>query len=620
MTKTIEANELRTKRDAQQALLRLCDPLRPYYSEGRAGLHLADTGAKYEDGIARMEAFARPLWGLVPLAAGGGETDLWDAYAEGFRNGTNPAHAEYWGTTGDTDQRFVEMAAIGLALLLTPDRIWAPLDEQERTQLAAWLDQINRHDMPQNNWRFFIVLVNLGLKKVGAPYGEAAMNQALAFIDECYLGDGWYADGKTEQRDYYIAFAMHYYALVYAGVMAGEDPERCKRFKERARLFAQDFIYWFAEDGSALPFGRSLTYRFAQSAFWGALAFAGVEAFEWGVIKGLALRNLDWWLKQPIYTKEGLLTIGYAYPNMHMAEEYNAQGSPYWALKAFLPLALDDGHPFWTAEAKPLPKLNARAVQPHPHMAVCRKDGHVAAFTAGQYAAFEPVAASAKYEKFAYSNLFGFSVSNGGLGLAQGAFDSMLAFSEEDDYYRGRRQCEAYRVEEQAIYARWRAWRDVEVETWLLPGLPWHVRVHRVRTGRGLFAAEGGFAIPRAELRPALAGEGEELGRDRIMLKQSGLASGIVNLLGEREALNIEAMPNTNLLHRRTGIPTLKGYLPPGEHWLAAAVFGGKMAEMAAEDGWVNLPSVLVKPDSIVIQYGDDSGSGRSSWSIAIGT
>src|SRR5207248_7125795 len=131
--------------------------------------------------------------------------------------------------------------------------------------------------------------------------------------------------------------------------------ERAKRIIERARLFAKDFVHYFNAEGTALPFGRSLTYRFAQGAFWGALAFANVEALPWGVIKGLYLRHLRWWMRQPIFTETGLLTIGYTYPNLVMAESYNSSQSPYWALKAFLPLALPEEHPFWQAEETSLP-------------------------------------------------------------------------------------------------------------------------------------------------------------------------------------------------------------------------------------------------------------------------
>lgn len=76
--------------------------------------------------------------------------------------------------------------------------------------------------------------------------------------------------------------------------------------------------------GRAIPFGRSLTYRFAMSSFWGALAFADVELpapLTWGVVKGLQLRNIRYWARQPgAYYPDRTLTIGYCYPNHNMTE------------------------------------------------------------------------------------------------------------------------------------------------------------------------------------------------------------------------------------------------------------------------------------------------------------
>ncbi|ETT66675.1 hypothetical protein C172_06274 [Paenibacillus sp. FSL H8-457] len=55
-----------------------------------------------------------------------------------------------------------------------------------------------------------------------------------------------------------------------------------------------------------------------------------------------------------------------------MAENYNAPGSPYWALKTFLVLALAQDSPFWTAVEEDLPAGPAIWVQPEPHLVVCR--------------------------------------------------------------------------------------------------------------------------------------------------------------------------------------------------------------------------------------------------------
>ncbi|MGV2806530.1 DUF2264 domain-containing protein, partial [Clostridium perfringens] len=134
----------------------------------------------YNDAIALMEAFARPLWGLIPHASGGGESDLWPLYLKGIVNGTDPKHAEYWGEFTTQDQRMVEQAVFGFGLALAPHKLWEPLQAQEKQQLYRWLNQINLvdHSNP-NNWLMFTVLVNMGFKKVGMPYNQAIMDEYL---------------------------------------------------------------------------------------------------------------------------------------------------------------------------------------------------------------------------------------------------------------------------------------------------------------------------------------------------------------------------------------------------------------------------------------------------------
>lgn len=218
----------------------------------------------------------------------GGESALWPKFLEGIVNGTDPEHEEYWGEFSTKDQRMVEQAVLGLGLALAPHKLWEPLSDVQKMQVYNWLNQINHVDRSNpNNWLMFTVLLNVGFKKVGLPYDQEIMNHYLEKIDTYYLSDGWYSDGLTDQRDYYIAFAMHYYTLIYAKLMADDDPQRAAVYRERSAQFAKDFMYWFAEDGSAIPFGRSLTYRFAQVSFWSALVYAEVLPFHMAFSKEL---------------------------------------------------------------------------------------------------------------------------------------------------------------------------------------------------------------------------------------------------------------------------------------------------------------------------------------------
>ena len=592
MSNSFAGNELRTRADLQQAVRELFAPLQPYFSPGAARVRLGATGAHYDNHAAELEAFARPLWGLVPLAAGGGAFAEWELYRRGLANGSDPEHEEFWGEPEGRNQRLVEMAAIGLGLALIPEQLWEPLEPRARANLARWLGAINRLEVVDSNWLFFRVLVNIGLARVGAEHDDAAMHAALDRLEQFYLGDGWYSDGANDQRDYYIPFAFHYYGLLYAKLMGAHDPERAARFRERAALFARQFVHWFAADGAALPFGRSLTYRFAQGGFWGALAFADVEALPWRVIKGLALRHLRWWAGRPIFNPDGTLSIGYAYPNLNMAEQYNAPGSPYWALKYFLPLALPESHPFWRADEAPLPELPPVAHQLHAYMILCRDQAghHVTALASGQH---EPWIrhAGEKYAKFAYSTAFGFSVPSGRRGLTQAAADSMLALSDDGEQYRVRERPLESRVEHGALYSRWQPMPGAEVETWLIPAPPWHLRLHRLRTERPLWSAEGGFALDRTGDDPLARAGLERAEHGLAFARYPAGGSGLLDLLGGRRGQVLRVDPNTNLLYPRTVLPTLLGEHGPGEHWLACAVIADPDAA-AWEAAWAQPPAL----------------------------
>lgn len=494
----------------------------------------------------------------------------------GLISGTDPDNPYGWGKLTDEHQAFVEMSPIALGLLLVPEKIWNPLTTEQKQALNEWLLQINDHKLPVNNWYFFRVLVNLSLSKVGGSYDAAQMEQDLMVIETFYLGDGWYSDGKTMQRDYYISFAFHFYSLLYAVVMEAEDNLRCQRMKERARLFAADFIYWFAEDGSALPYGRSLTYRFAQCGFWCALAFAGVEVFSWGVMKGIVCRHFRYWFQKEITDSRGVLTIGYGYPDLNMAEGYNAPGSPYWAFKSFLVLALSDSHPFWQAEELPLPALEAVRPMKHAGMIVTRSlDGHLTALTAGQYPGFEPVHSGEKYAKFAYSSRYAFHVPRSYIKLNQAAPDNMLSFWRDGMCFV-RRICSQVVMEGNRLTSNWSPFAGAQVETVLEPCDFGHKRTHRIELDFDCEAVECGFGIPIDSYQNRIS----QCSETKALVVAEADYSLIRILQGRGETGEFLAETNTNLLYPRTLIPCVTFRFTKGVHiielYIEAGSNGGK--------------------------------------------
>ncbi|KAL1984895.1 hypothetical protein VTN96DRAFT_8554 [Rasamsonia emersonii] len=557
----LAGNPLRTRDDVIVAVHSLFNPLLPAFSPGKARVQLDASGSTWDRAACDLEGFARPLFGLAPLAAGGSQFDHWELYRTGLKNGTDPAHPEYWGEVLDMDQRHVEATALGYALLFVPEHIWEPLDETAKMNVAAWLLQSRNTRHANNNHKFFRIIVDLGLERVGVPVDESMTEEYLRDLESLYIGDGWYRDGgdkgDTRRIDYYNPFAMHYYGLIYA-VHRPRDKARGDRFRERARLFARHFLHWFADSGANVPYGRSLIYRHAVAAFWGALAVANEEALPWGVMKGLYLRNLRWWASQPISRlDDGLLTLGYAYPNQLLTERYSSTGSPWWAMKAFAPLSLPADHPFWTAEELPMPERDAVYTDPIVGMVFMHQPDHTVMLVSGPGTPQLMRGIPEKYNKFAYSSRYGFSVESDALGFSIGAFDSMIALSDDGRHYRVREHCDTAILAGDVLFSRWRPWDDVQIETWLVPSGLWHIRVHRILSARRLSTIEGGFAAPRTDFaRDEISTESASA----QVISTLGDFSGIVDASTPRRSARVIAPHgNTNVMFPRTFVPQLLG-------------------------------------------------------------
>ncbi|KAF5349109.1 hypothetical protein D9756_009450 [Leucocoprinus leucothites] len=615
-TAPFSSNPLQTKSDLQQFLTSLLDPLASHTSPGGARIHLGYTGTHFDDIAAQLEGFSRPIWGLASLLGGGGEYTGTQRWVDGLKNGTDREGEEFWGDMRDRDQRMVECSAIGFALSVAKEGIWDRMEESGRRSLEAWLGGMNDKQMPNTNWLWFRVFANLGLSKVGSPKFDAKRMKAdLDHLDTFYIGDG------VIQLDYYSSsFAIQFAQLVYSRLAQDEDPERCEEYRNRARIFAQDFVHYFDEQGRAIPFGRSMCYRSAMSSFWSALAFANVELpapLTWGVIKGLQLRNIRYWAKQPgAYHPDGTLTIGYCYPNHNMTENYNSSGSPYWCCKSFLALALSDDHPFWTAKEEPYPESLRNTVKflKNPLHIMCNMGGHTFLLSSGQQCSYPVKQSAAKYGKLAYSSAFGYSVPVGNGTLEELGGDNTLALSDDSgETWKCRRATQEARIEiggdgkEKWLRSMWYPWPDVEVETWLIPPKAetplWHVRIHRISTGRKLISAEGGFAIygqrdtDGRALEPVENAQSEEFGtyeqgKEGRVASKAGV-SGIVELgwsKGGRKGCALRTDANTNLVVPRAVLPTLMGeHKAKEEVWLATGVFGLPSVDEVegASKGWL---------------------------------
>lgn len=549
-----------SKADYEKKLFEILDPVSHHYTENNTRIVLGYTGASYPPDIANIESYLRVLWGFAPYLHGGGSNgDLENIYLQGFSKGTNPKDPNYWGTPNDYSQLFVEMAAISVSILLAPEKLWNPLSAEAKQNVANWLGTINSRQIWVTNWQFFAVLVNTALLKVGSDqFSQEVLNRSLNNINSIYVGNGWYTDDyPRDSFDYYNAFAFHYYGLIYSVFMKEHDPINSQLFRERAILFGQQFMLWFDESGAAIPFGRSLTYRFAQVAFFSACVYAGVEPLSLAAMKGLIERNLDYWWQSHMKDYSGLLTIGYSYPDLVMSESYNAPGSPLWALKTFLILALPDDHPYWSLSAEEFPRINEIKVLPDAKMIVSNSSKSATLYPCGSYDISYPEGHFAeKYAKFAYSTKYGFSIRKENVGISSMAPDSDLVF-EIGGIYLGRNAPTSVEISDQTITSRWSPFPGIDVTTVITPSEYGHSRQHTIVSSLQCTAYDCGFSFPLD-----YDNFSSETDNNTALVK-SDFGSVIVYLYDlnnsglKTNGTIIEASPNSNLVFSRTVIPAI---------------------------------------------------------------
>ncbi|KAK9380780.1 uncharacterized protein V2V93DRAFT_237904 [Kockiozyma suomiensis] len=629
-------NPLRTRNDLLEGAIALLKPLLCKYSTGKAAILALETGAHFDQLAAQLEGFSRVMWAVAAIKAGFEERSASEQvkkvldefvhnFQEGVGSGSDPESPEYWGYPEDCDQRLVEMAALGYSIFMCPAVFWDPLPEKTKKTFSTWLYSINEVNIVSNNWLFFRVLVNIALRTVGEKFDQKAWDAALDEMNEWYLTDGWYYDGKPRQLDYYIPFAFHYYGLIYSVHAAEWDPVRCAKFKHRASIFADTFYASFADSGAGVPFGRSLTYRFAHSSLWAAMGYAGVEGAKidpntgkpvvnTGVIKHLLLQNLRYWRDQPFLLDDGSFSIGYCYPNLFMSEEYNSANSPYWAFKSMLALAIPSDSPFWTAEEPE--KISKPFLVPSPHagqLYVNDKYGHTYALSAKQHADWFRNQ-KAKYCKFVYSTHFGFSMPQSAEGLAHFAADCHLAITSDEQLYTAPGITTEFGMGE--IAGQMAVWgfyapvlnNKVSVFAWMIApetaASAYHTRIIKVVNSGSvdITVSDGGFSVSaeRADRRvirsaeATAAGEFKAAGNDWALCKAlnsgiSGLRAGLSDGLVGGKAQNSD--PNSNIVFSRAIFPSLSyNVAAGGTTWIVDYVFaipGG--AEVARSGEWVEL-------------------------------
>jgi hypothetical protein len=213
------------------------------------------------------------------------------------------------------------------------------------------------------------------------------------------------------------------------------------------------------------------------------------------------------------------------------------------------------------------------ARQPFAGLILCHDErtGHVFGLNQGQPLEGWPRHCAHKYGKCVYSATFGFGVAASDQ-LHQIGLDGTLAVSADaGQHYVIREKCVDPVWEQDALASTWKPWPDVEIRTWLKPALPGHIRVHRIRSSRPLFSAEGGFAIDsQAEGYIERGHHGPS-----VIVANANMGSALVNLHGERHSVVQKHEPGFHLLWFIAAFPMFCSRHAAGESWLVTYVTGG---------------------------------------------
>ncbi|MBT2513827.1 DUF2264 domain-containing protein [Arthrobacter sp. ISL-30] len=330
-----------------------------YATEDHGNIYLPGAVSAYGKASDSLEAFARSFLLASFRIMGDPQGTGWltDWYAKGLDAGSDPHSPARWPRPDELGQAKVEAASLAVGLALTREHLWDKLPQRVQEQLVAWFETVIGGDYPPINWVWFQIVVESFLASVGGRYSDEDIDAGLAIHESLYKGGGWFADGPERSYDHYIGWAFHVYPQLWA-IMAPSGPRvqaRKSMDAERLAAYLDDAACLVGANGSPLIQGRSLIYRFAAAAPFWAGELAGNTRLSPGLSRRAASGMLRYFDRHGAVDSNGLLSIGWHGEFPGMKQSYSGAGSPYWASKGMMGLALPADHPVWTDVEQPLP-------------------------------------------------------------------------------------------------------------------------------------------------------------------------------------------------------------------------------------------------------------------------
>ena len=338
-------------------------------------------------------------------------------FINAITRGTDPKSEGYWGDPDPNDQIGVSFA---LGIYACPERFWNPLTNEQKKNLIKFFQKQSFNTTYHNNHYFFHLFATNLIEKYGngIDSNRAHHTQMMERLLGWYRGDGWFIDGNNRGFDYYNFWGFQLFnQMVYQ-----YDPIWKEQFGKRIQDISSRLLktvpYQYARNGGHIPWGRSLTYRFASNAAIGWAMINGNSTLSPGVARRILSGNLKYFWENGCMGENGLLNIGYLGKNQSLAENYIVPGDPYFAMHGLCCLLLPENHPFWKVKEEPMPadiaggKVAVEGAQ--FSLNVSPVDGDARLYPAGQPFDRTIWQSPVKYNQHAYSATIGFCLTGEG--------------------------------------------------------------------------------------------------------------------------------------------------------------------------------------------------------------
>ena len=252
----------------------------------------------------------------------------------------------------------VENTSVIVAFLLCPEELWDSLDS---SQQDSFISHVRTHAFGQfyeNNWLWFKLFHLLFLERMADEDTSEEQEIILHEIDKMHVADGWYRDGyqsKDGQVDYYSAWAMQFYGMIYCQIYGKNRLRNLpSNWENRSKKFLESYQDLILNGNTQPLFGRSSTYRSCSlSPFGLGISNGLIDEGHLKNIKTHSIKQMNKCLN--IYLDHDGLQILGDKENYLSLEPYSGFGSPNWIFKAFSFLMIPENHSFWQTPTENVP-------------------------------------------------------------------------------------------------------------------------------------------------------------------------------------------------------------------------------------------------------------------------